>query len=277
MRLAGLTSEMLRTAVTLYQDLAYGSGRPRRGLEIPTDAKAESLLAMFHKETVEPIPGHPCVRYSLRLGNRNYPFMKLLLQEHLVAGEFFFSVDTHDQMDIKPDYPDYEAFLAVRKFNRELKRGIEASLEAHGLDTAATICRLLQERKGEMPEACRGLVLVVDDEPDLADAVEVLLQRRGFRTAKAPDGLAGLVAAVALSPDLVVLDYEMPELDGLEVIARLRANPATQGIPVILASAAKVSMADIRRADGFLAKPFQESLLHDMIDRVLRHSKGARA
>ena len=150
-------------------------------------------------------------------------------------------------------------------------------LEAHGLDTASTICRVLQERKGEIPEASRGLVLVVDDEPDLADAVEVLLQRRGFRTAKAPDGLAGLVAAVELSPDLIVLDYEMPELDGLEVIARLRSNPATQGIPVILASAAKVSMADIRRADGFLAKPFQESLLHDMIDRVLRHSKEARA
>ena len=69
----------------------------------------------------------------------------------------------------------------------------------------------------------------------------------------------------------------MPELDGLEVIARLRANPVTQGIPVILSSAARVSMADIRRADGFLAKPFQESLLHDMIDRVLRHSKEARA
>ncbi len=277
MKLGALTSEMLRTAVTLYQDLAYGTGRPRRGLEIPSGARADSLLAMFHKETVEPIPGHPCVRYSLRLGNRNYPFMKLLLQEHLVAGEFFFSVDTHDQMDIKPDYPDYEAFLAVRKFNRELKRGIEASLEAHGLDTAATLCRLVQERKGDAVAGGRGLVLVVDDEPDLAAAVEVLLQRRGFRTARAPDGLAGLVAAAELVPDLVVLDYEMPELDGLEVIGRLRANPATQGIPVILASAARVSMADIRRADGFLAKPFQESLLHDMIDRVLRQSKEARA
>ena len=277
MRLGALTSDVLRTAVTLYQDHAYGAGRARRGFEVPSGEKAESLLAMFHKETVEPIPGHPCVRYSLRLGNRNYPFMKLLLQEHLVAGEFFFSVDTHDQMDIKPDYPDYEAFLAVRKFNRELKRSIEASLEAHGLDTAASLSRLVQGREGAAPRTCRGLVLVVDDEADLADAVEVLLQRQGFRTARAADGLAGLEAATRLAPDLVLLDYEMPELDGLEVIARLRANPVTQGIPVILSSAARVSMADIRRADGFLAKPFQEGLLHDMIDRVLRNTKEARA
>jgi len=67
----------------------------------------------------------------------------------------------------------------------------------------------------------------------------------------------------------------MPELDGLEVIARLRADPSTQGIPVLLASAGKVSMADIRKADGFLAKPFQETLLFEMVQRLLRAAREA--
>ena len=82
---------------------------------------------------------------------------------------------------------------------------------------------------------------------------------------------AAAVAAVqALRPDLVLLDYELPELDGLQVIERLRADAATKAIPVLLSSAARVSLADIQRADGFLAKPFPEALLFDVVDRVLR-------
>ena len=111
---------------------------------------------------------------------------------------------------------------------------------------------------------CRGLVLIVDDEEDLAAAVELLLQRRGFRTYKVHDGPAGVAAAIELLPDLMVLDYELPELDGLQVIERLRAEPATAQVPVLLSSAARVSLADIKKADGFLAKPFPESLLHEI-------------
>lgn len=270
MRLSKLTPELLQKAIAVYQDFAYGGGRPRRPVDAPAGGAPESLLSMFTKECVETIPGYPCNRYSLRLGNRNYPFMKLLLQEHLVAGEYFFAVDSHDQMEIKPDYPDYDQWMAVRRFNRELKRRIEDGLEQVGIDTAACVRRLLVESCEEGGQRCRGLVLIVDDEEDLAAAVEVLIRRRGFRTYKVFDGKAGLAAAQELMPDLVLLDYELPELDGLQVIERLRADPATQNIPVLLNSAARVSIADIKRADGFLAKPFPEALLHEMIDRVLR-------
>jgi two-component system chemotaxis response regulator CheY len=277
MRLSALTADMVRQAVKVYQDLAYATGgKPRRGVELPQTGGSEALLALFHKEQVETIPGHPCSRYSLRLGNRNYPFMKLLLQEHLVTGEFFFAVDTHDQMEIQPNFPDYEAWMAVRRFNRELKRKIESGFQAAGLDTCAMLRELLTASCEPAGDPCRGLVLIVDDEEDLAAAVEALLRRAGFRTYKVYDGKAGLEAATELLPDLVLLDYEMPELDGLQVIERLRADPATAGIPVLLNSAGRVSMADIQRADGFLAKPFPESLLFEMIDRVLRGKEARR-
>lgn len=271
MRLGALTAEMVQKAIAVYQDLAYGTGgRPRRPVEPPAGGGVDSLLAMFQKEQVETIPGYPCHRYSLRLGNRNYPFMKLMLQEHLVAGEFFFAVDTHDQMEIKPDYPDYEQWTAVRRFNRELKRQIEQGFANAGLDTCAVVRRLLTENCADGGQPCRGLVLIVDDEEDLAYAVEALLKRRGFRTYKVHDGPKGVAAAQELLPDLVLLDYELPELDGLQVLAQLRAEPATKHIPVLLNSAARVSMADIKKADGFLAKPFPEALLYEMVDRVLR-------
>lgn len=276
MRLQTLTPGMVAKAIEIYQDLAYGNNARRRRVEPPAQGGLESLLAMFHKEQLESIPGHPCSRYSLRLGNRNYPFMKLLLQEHLLPGEFFFAVDTHDQMEIKPDYPDYEQWMAVRRFNTELKRRIEQQFEAAGLDTCSCVRRLLTERCGDGEKPCRGLVLIVDDEEDLAAAVEMLLQRRGFRTYTVHDGKSALRATAELMPDLVLLDYELPELDGLQVIEKLRAEPATADLPVLLSSAARVSMAEIARADGFLAKPFPETLLYEMVDRVLqaRHVRG---
>ncbi len=271
MRLRALTAEMVRRAIAIYQEHAYGlGGRAQRTVEVPAGSSVEDLLGTFVREQVETIPGFPCNRYSLRLGNRNYPFMKLLLQEHLVPGEFFFAVDTHDQLEIKPDYPDYEAWHALRKFNRELKQRIEAGFAAAGLDTCAVVRRLLTEDCAPGTQPCRGLVLVVDDEEDLAAAVEVLLQRRGFRTYKVFDGPAGVKAAQELLPDLVLLDYELPELDGLEVLAQLRADPATHAIPVLLNSAGRISLAEIKQADGFLAKPYTEALLHEMVERVLR-------
>jgi len=276
MKLAALTPELVRQAIAIYQDLAYGQGRKQRAVELPAGHGAEALLAMFHKEQVEAVPGHPCVRYTLRLGNRNYPFMKLLLQEHLLPGEFYFAVDSHDQMEIKPDYPDYEQWMAVRRFNRGLKRQIEQSFACAGIDTAAKLREMLVAACDDGPAAGRGLVLIVDDEEDLADAAEALLRRRGFRTWKVHDGLAAVAAARELAPDLILLDYELPELDGLQVIETLRADPATAGIPMLLSSAARVSVGDIKKADGFLAKPFPEKLLHEMVDRVLR-GKEARS
>lgn len=272
MRFCDLDPRTIQKVIAIYQDLAYGQsrGRKQRGLdEAMGSGDLTTVLSQFQREQFEPIPGYPCVRYSLRLGNRNYPFMKLQLQEHLVAGEFYFSVDTHDQMDIKPDYPDYEAWTAVRRFNRELKSRIERQFDAEGIDTAAALRRLLAVRCAGEATGCRATVLIVDDEEDLADAVALLLQSQGFRTFKVHDGLQAVQAAAELVPDLIVLDYELPELDGIEVIARLRSDPLTSRVPVLLASAAKVSMADIKKADGFLAKPFPENLLFEMVNRLL--------
>lgn len=277
MRLTALTPDMLRKAISIYQDLAYGSaGRARRQIELPAGGPPDALLGCFQKEQIETIPGHPYHRYSLRLGNRNYPFMKLLVQEHLIDGEFFFAVDTHDQMEIKPDYPDYEQWMAVRRFNGELKRQIENSFAAAGLDTCAALRRMLVEACGDAQAPCRGLVLIVDDEEHLAAAVEALFRRRGFRTWKVHDGKAGFEAALELRPDLVLLDYEMPELDGMQLIEKLRAEPSMAGIPLLLSSAARVSMTDIKRADGFLSKPFSEQLLFDMVERLLRAKEATK-
>jgi CheY-like chemotaxis protein len=278
MRIEALTADLVQQAVDIYQDIAYGTHRPRRVVEPLAAASVEQLLQLFQKEKVEPVAGHACCRYTMRLGNRNYPFMKLLLQEHLIAGEFYFGVDTHDQMEIAPTFPDYEQWTTVRRFNGELKRRIEDAFAAAGLDTARTLRQAIVDgrRQGSAHGAgpCRGFVLVVDDEEDLAAAVAVLLERRGFRTWSVHDGRSGFEAARELLPDLVLLDYELPEMDGLQVLARLRAEPATSGIPVLLNTAARIGLEDIKKADGFLRKPYPESLLDEMLARLLKVREG---
>ena len=271
MKLERLSMDLLNVAITIYWERAYaqGSDRAKPQFSLATSAQPEEVLTLFRREEVEVMNGRPCIRYTMRLGNRNYPFMKLLLQEHILEGEYFFAVDTHDEMEIKPEYPDYEAWNAVRQFNDKLKREIEAGFTAAGLETAAMLRKMVCERTSGGGGSRNRSILVVDDEEDLADALESLLQAQGYKIFKVHDGRSGLRAARELLPDLVLMDYELPELDGLEVIQRLRQDEATKGIPVLLTTASRVTMEDIARAEGFLAKPFSESLLYEIVGRLL--------
>jgi CheY-like chemotaxis protein len=273
---------MVQTAVDAYLSLAYdqaSGGQSRAQLDLAPDAKPEEVLARFQHDVVADGERGRCDRYWLRLGNRNYPFMKLLLQEHIVAGEFYFAVDTHDQLEIRSDFPDYEAWKQLQAFNRDLRRKIEERLMELGLPTSASIEELCRRRKVEVDVQHSAFsILVVDDEEHLASAVASVLRARGFQVEVALDGMSGLDRARVNLPDLIVLDYEMPELDGIEVIARLRADDATRGIPVLFCTASKVSLTEMRKAEGFLAKPYTEALLLDMVDRLLGLPKreGAR-
>ena len=99
--------------------------------------------------------------------------------------------------------------------------------------------------------------------------METLLRAQGYEVDRVEEGAEALRKAQETLPDLILLDYELPEMDGLEVIAALRAEDATRAIPVLLATAGRISMEDIEKADGFLAKPFQEGLLYQMVERLL--------
>ena len=105
-------------------------------------------------------------------------------------------------------------------------------------------------------------VLVVDDDPVVADLVAFRLQRLGLQVTVETDGETGLAAARRLRPDLVVLDWLMPRMDGLEVCRALRADADTAlaRTPVLMLTA-KSQEPDLERgfaagATDFVAKPF---------------------
>jgi two-component system OmpR family response regulator len=109
----------------------------------------------------------------------------------------------------------------------------------------------------------------VDDEADIGALLSTALGRVGYDVATACDGMDALAAIAALPPDLVILDVRMPRLDGLETLKRLRADPATTRVPVIMlttrAEAADRLEGLSHGADDYLAKPFD---LAEVLERV---------
>jgi PAS domain S-box-containing protein len=114
-------------------------------------------------------------------------------------------------------------------------------------------------------------VLIIDDEPLVRAQLRRALELRGYSVVEAVDGLAGLSAAVETRPDLVILDMTMPDLDGAEVLRRLRAGGSR--VPVIVSSGYLDFSVEKRlplgEFQGFLAKPYGTSDLAALVERVL--------
>jgi len=109
-------------------------------------------------------------------------------------------------------------------------------------------------------------VLVVDDEADKRLLLAFALENEGYEVRTASDGAEGLAAVEEQQPDLIVTDVMMPRMDGYEMIRRVRANPRTRFIPVIIQSAARVQERDVRLGSeigalGYLTDPTDLDLL----------------
>ncbi len=121
----------------------------------------------------------------------------------------------------------------------------------------------------------RGTIVVVDDEPNIADLVDLYLRREGYRVVKAATGADGLRAVADHRPRLVVLDVGLPDIDGLEVCRRLRAGST---IPVIFLTARDMEIDRVLGlelgADDYVTKPFSPAELVARVKAVLRRSDG---
>jgi len=124
----------------------------------------------------------------------------------------------------------------------------------------------------------QGTVLVVDDEPNIADLVDLYLAREGYRVLKVGTGQAGLDAVRDHRPRLVVLDVGLPDIDGLEVCKRLRQ---TSQIPVIFLTARDGEVDRVLGlelgGDDYLTKPFSPAELVARVKAVLRRVDGGPA
>ena len=124
-------------------------------------------------------------------------------------------------------------------------------------------------------------VLVVEDEPDLRSLLDRHLERAGFRVIPAEDGREALRVAWSQPIDLVVLDLMLPGLDGIEVCRRLRSDPRTARIPIVMLTARQEPTDRIAGlevgADDYVTKPFNLRELVLRVEAVLRRARGEQA
>ena len=110
-------------------------------------------------------------------------------------------------------------------------------------------------------------ILIVDDNQPILEAMVAILYSDGYQVTTAEDGLHAWEEIGRDRPSMVVLDIEMPGLDGCEVCRRIKSQPETRGIPVLLVSGCgkTAELARSAGADGFLDKPF---LLNELLGQV---------
>ena len=123
----------------------------------------------------------------------------------------------------------------------------------------------------------KAKILIVEDEPEIANTMAVRFQKNNFKVITAKNGLTGLEKALSERPDIILLDVMMPEMNGIEMLEKMRKNPAGKEIPVIMVTASSNS-PDIKRAmasgiEDYVVKPFDLGELTKRIKTLLEKQR----
>jgi len=127
----------------------------------------------------------------------------------------------------------------------------------------------------------RKKILVVDDNKDLVEVLRLSLKHAGFSIATATNGIEALKKARSVSPDLILLDLMLPELDGFAVCETLRKDPTTASIPILILSGLTSQLARLAGLESggteFIAKPMNPGSLVSRIKTMLKPPVPQRA
>jgi len=115
-------------------------------------------------------------------------------------------------------------------------------------------------------------VLVIDDEPDVVRLIVKVLSGRGHVVQIARDGASALARVAHEPPDVILLDSDLPKIDGAEVCRRLKADATTADIPIVLMTSAYIDIYDVDAEggpDAFVVRPFVREVLANVVERAL--------
>jgi len=133
---------------------------------------------------------------------------------------------------------------------------------------------LVCESRGMMSAPIPRTILVVDDFDDTRLLLRTWLQRRGFRVIEAEDGIAAVHMAATESPDLIIMDMEMPLLDGLSATRKIRETDGLREVPIVAVSAYGADqfrdLALAAGCDEYVSTPFEPTALEVIIRTLMR-------
>ncbi len=115
-------------------------------------------------------------------------------------------------------------------------------------------------------------VLVIDDEPDVVRLINKVLSGRGHIVEIAREGADALARVKHEAPDVILVDSDLPKIDGAEVCRRLKVDAATRDIPIVMMTSAYIDIYDVGTETGpnaFVVRPFVREVLANVIERAL--------
>jgi len=131
-----------------------------------------------------------------------------------------------------------------------------------------------------MEDKAQNVVVYIEDDPEMVDLVSLILNRQGYQVTGANGGREGLELVKRITPNLILLDLMMPDIDGWDVYQQLKSSDETRDIPVIIITA-KAQMIDrvlglhIAKVDDYICKPFRPAELVDSVARILTRKPAA--
>lgn len=239
---SGIPQDQLQVIFDRFYQVESGAGVPGKGGTGIGLALAKSIVEAHRgKIWAESEPGRSATFYvQLPLGGEHFS------EEEKIT-----------------DFQDSEAIRHYFLSNR--------SLEEHAIRTG--------ERPPPQPDGKRSALLIVEDNPDIRSYLKDYLKDE-YRIEEAPDGAEGLEKALAAPPDLIIADISMPNMDGIEMCAKIKSNIQTSHIPVILLTARTSLLYKIdgleTGADDYITKPFNINLLTSRIRNLIESRRQLR-
>ncbi len=185
------------------------------------------------------------------------------------------------------DYPDDPDCLQLNVQSQSSATGTNIPtmylLVFAALVLIAAISPFIFKRMKKSPEIpVKKRVLIVDDEPDLVDLVRLLLEKQGYHSMSAPGGKECLdhLSRKKNIPDVILLDIMMQPMDGWETLEKIKTNPDTKDIPVLMLTGKQLTAAEAEQyhvcIEDYIMKPFEKVQLYTAIEHVLTRKKNIR-
>ena len=271
MKLSSLTPERLNRAVRIYCNYAYGRDVPDRIPRFDPGISSSQILELMLDES-NPDSDQPHRRYAMRLGSRDYPYMKLVIEECFYHDEFFFLVDTHDEIDLAPESPDYSAWVGLRNLNRKVKDAVEHAWWEADLATLRSLReRLLTEGGTERAGSREEVILLVQDDAAVHETLTLAMARHGFASLTARTPEEAVRRAAIARPDCVVIDAFVSGRPGRELCQLLREKMDVPGTPIVLMTSRSDFLKSAGGADAHVLTPADEGVLFRTIDHLLKN------
>jgi len=242
-----------------------GSGAPPD--QIAEAARAAGMKSLWESGIVHVLKGESSIEELVRVVD--VPFDGSLSGEHAAPGAPAGKAPAKRPSTARSSRVAMEPLTAVAEVLDDSGEPMRFTAEAFEL--------LDSIGKAPQVQQLQHKVLLVDDEDQLRRVMKDLLEREGYVVAEARDGVQALDQVDKFGPDVVVLDLNLPGLDGYGVLSHLRSRPATQSLPVIVLTAKADEDNEVRvfemGADDFLTKPFRARALSSRLDVVLNRKR----